>query len=359
MLLSVVLVNYKVPQLTIEAVRSVLASLRRVDGESEIIVLDNASGDDSMSRLRTEFAAEPRVKILESPTNGGFARGNNMAIAEARGDYLLLLNPDTLIGESTLSYCLTFLQTHPDAGAVGPRLINQSGATHPECKRGVPTLWNSFCRFTRLYRLAPHSACFNGYYQGHLSPDAVQQVPVLTGAFLMLRRTIYEEVGGLDERYFMYGEDIDLCYTIERAGYHNYYLPTPVLHYKGESELAADRVRYEESFYGAMRLFYLKHQGESWWSRHVTTPLVLAAINLQRRLAHCRRQRKAEKFAIPAPHTVSLTLAELEADIDAFPEGTRLELAMAGASYDNLLKTMERCAERRYLFIVNSSDKLS
>lgn len=359
MLLSVILVNYKVPQLTIEAVRSVLASLRRVDGESEIIVLDNASGDDSMSRLRTAFAAEPRVKILESPTNGGFARGNNMAIAEARGDYLLLLNPDTLIGESTLSYCLTFLRSHPEAGAVGPRLINQSGAMHPECKRGVPTLWNSFCRFTRLYRLAPHSACFNGYYQGHLSPDAVQQVPVLTGAFLMLRRTIYEEVGGLDERYFMYGEDIDLCYTIERAGYHNYYLPTPVLHYKGESEIAADRVRYEESFYGAMRLFYLKHQGESWWSRHVTTPLVLAAINLQRRLAQGRRQRKAVKSAIPAPHTVSLTLAELEADIDAFPEGTRLELAMAGASYDNLLKTMERCAERRYLFIVNSSDKLS
>lgn len=359
MLLSVILVNYKVPQLTIEAVRSVLASCRQIEGEVEVIVLDNASGDDSMSRLRTEFAAEPRVKILESPTNGGFARGNNMAIAEARGDYLLLLNPDMLIGESTLSYCLTFLQTHPDAGAVGPRLINQSGATHPECKRGVPTLWNSFCRFTRLYRLAPHSACFNGYYQGHLSPDAVQQVPVLTGAFLMLRRTIYEEVGGLDERYFMYGEDIDLCYTIERAGYHNYYLPTPVLHYKGESELAADRVRYEESFYGAMRLFYLKHQGESWWSRHVTTPLVLAAINLQRRLAQGRRQRKAAKSAIPAPHTVSLTLAELEADIDAFPEGTRLELAMAGASYDNLLKTMERCAERRYLFIVNSSDKLS
>ena len=359
MLLSVILVNYKVPQLTIEAVRSVLASLRRVDGESEIIVLDNASGDDSMSRLRTAFAAEPRVKILESPTNGGFARGNNMAIAEARGDYLLLLNPDTLIGESTLSYCLTFLRSYPDAGAVGPRLINQFGAMHPVCKRGVPTLWNSFCRFTRLYRLAPHSACFNGYYQGHLSPDAVQQVPVLTGAFLMLRRTIYEEVGGLDERYFMYGEDIDLCYTIERAGYHNYYLPTPVLHYKGESELAADRVRYEESFYGAMRLFYLKHQGESWWSRRVTTPLVLAAINLQRRLAQGRRQRKAAKSAIPAPHTVSLTLAELEADIDAFPEGTRLELAMAGASYDNLLKTMERCAERRYLFIVNSSDKLS
>ena len=359
MLLSVILVNYKVPQLTIEAVRSVLASLRRVDGESEIIVLDNASGDDSMGLLRTAFATEPRVKILESPTNGGFARGNNMAIVEARGDYLLLLNPDTLVGESTLADCLTFLRSHPDAGAVGPRLINQSGAMHPECKRGVPTLWNSFCRFTRLYRLAPHSACFNGYYQGHLSPDAVQQVPVLTGAFLMLRRTIYEEVGGLDERYFMYGEDIDLCYTIERAGYHNYYLPTPVLHYKGESEIAADRVRYEESFYGAMRLFYLKHQGESWWSRHVTTPLVLAAINLQRRLAHCRRQRKAAKSAIPAPHTVSLTLVELEADIDAFPEGTRLELAMAGASYDNLLKTMERCAERRYLFIVNSSDKLS
>ena len=359
MLLSVILVNYKVPQLTIEAVRSVLASLRRVDGESEIIVLDNASGDDSMSRLHTAFATEPRVKILESPTNGGFARGNNMAIVEARGDYLLLLNPDTLVGESTLADCLTFLRSHPDAGAVGPRLINQSGAMHPECKRGVPTLWNSFCRFTRLYRLAPHSACFNGYYQGHLSPDAVQQVPVLTGAFLMLRRTIYEEVGGLDERYFMYGEDIDLCYTIERAGYHNYYLPTPVLHYKGESEIAADRVRYEESFYGAMRLFYLKHQGESWWSRHVTTPLVLAAINLQRRLAQGRRQRKAAKSAIPAPHTVSLTLAELEADIDAFPEGTRLELAMAGASYDNLLKTMERCAERRYLFIVNSSDKLS
>lgn len=350
MLLSVVLVNYKVPQLTIEAVRSVLAGCRLIEGEVEVIVLDNASGDDSMGRLRTAFGAEPRVKLLESATNGGFARGNNQAIAEAQGDYLLLLNPDTLVGESTLAYCLTFLRTHPEAGAVGPRLINQSGAMHPECKRGVPTLWNSFCRFTRLYRLAPHSAWLNGYYQGHLSPDEVQQVPVLTGAFLMMRRTLYQAVGGLDERYFMYGEDIDLCYTIERAGYHNYYLPTPVLHYKGESEQAADRVRYEENFYGAMRLFYLKHQGESWWSRHVTTPLVLAAINVQRRLALCRRKTRASQ---PAPHTVSLTLAELSTDIEAFPQGTRLEVSLAGASYDALLETMERCAERRYLFIVN------
>ncbi|WP_297164445.1 glycosyltransferase family 2 protein [uncultured Porphyromonas sp.] len=350
MLLSVVLVNYKVPQLTIEAVRSVLAGCRLIEGEVEVIVLDNASSDDSMGRLRTAFGAEPRVKLLESATNGGFARGNNQAIAEAQGDYLLLLNPDTLVGESTLAYCLTFLRTHPEAGAVGPRLINQSGAMHPECKRGVPTLWHSFCRFTRLYRLAPHSAWLNGYYQGHLSPDEVQQVPVLTGAFLMMRRTLYQAVGGLDERYFMYGEDIDLCYTIERAGYHNYYLPTPVLHYKGESEQAADRVRYEENFYGAMRLFYLKHQGESWWSRHVTTPLVLAAINVQRHLALCRRKTRASQ---PAPHTVSLTLAELSTDIEAFPQGTRLEVSLAGASYDALLETMERCAERRYLFIVN------
>ena len=353
MLLSGVLVNYKVPQLTIEAVRSVLASCRQIEGEVEVIVLDNASGDDSMERLRTALGAEPRVKLLESPTNGGFARGNNQAIAEARGDYLLLLNPDTLIGESTLAYCLTFLQTHPEAGAVGPRLINQSGAMHPECKRGVPTLWHSFCRFTRLYRLAPHSAWLNGYYQGHRSSDEVQQVPVLTGAFLMMRRALYLAVGGLDERYFMYGEDIDLCYTIERAGYHNYYLPTPVLHYKGESEQAADRVRYDENFYGAMRLFYLKHQGESWWSRHVTTPLVLAAINVQRRLAQGRRKARASHVTLPAPHTVSLTLAELSADVEAFPPGTRLEVSLAGASYDALLETMERCAARKYLFRVN------
>ena len=338
MLLSVVLVNYKVPQLTIEAVRSVLASGRRLDGEVEVIVLDNASGDDSMERLRTAFGAEPRVKLWESATNLGFARGNNQAIAEAHGEYLLLLNPDTLVGESTLAYCLTFLRTHPEAGAVGPRLINQSGAMHPECKRGVPTLWHSFCRFTRLYRLAPHSAWLNGYYQGHLSSDE-------------MRRALYQAVGGLDERYFMYGEDIDLCYTIERAGYHNYYLPTPVLHYKGESEQAVDKVRYEENFYGAMRLFYLKHQGESWWSRHVITPLVLATINLQRRLALCRRKTQVP---LPAPHTVSLTLAELVTDLDAFPEGTHLKLSLAGASYDSLLETMERCAERRYLFIVNA-----
>ena len=130
MLLSVILVNYKVPQLTIEAVRSVLASCRLIEGETEVIVLDNASGDDSMARLRTAFGGEPKVKLLESPTNGGFARGNNQAIAEASGDYLLLLNPDTLVGESTLSYCLTFLRTHPETGAVGPRLINQLSLIH-------------------------------------------------------------------------------------------------------------------------------------------------------------------------------------------------------------------------------------
>lgn len=352
MLLSVIIVNYKVPQLVIEAVHSVLASLRHIDGEGEVIVLDNASGDGSMRLLQEALGAMPEVRLLESQENGGFARGNNQAIAQAHGDYILLLNPDTLIGESTLATCVSFLESHPEAGAIGPRLINQRGEMHPESKRGVPTLWHSFCRLTRLYRLAPHSAWLNGYYQGHLSPDEVQQVPILTGAFLMMRRELYLQVGGLDERYFMYGEDIDLCYSLEQAGYRNYYLPTPVLHYKGESEQAAQKVRYEESFYGAMRLFYLKHQRRGWWGR-LTTPIVLGAIQLQRRWATGRRKRRSVAQSETLP--VALTLTELLNDLEAYPRGTTLQLSLAGESYDLLLATMEQCAEsgRRYLFIVN------
>ncbi len=353
MLLSVVIVNYKVPKLAIEAVRSVLGALKLIDGDGEVIILDNASGDDSMARLREPFATCPEVHLISSPTNIGFARGNNQAIAQAHGEYLLLLNPDTLLGESTLSQCLAFLQDHPHAGAVGPRLINQHGDMHPESKRGVPTLWHSFCRLAHLYRLAPRSAWFNGYYQGHLSGDEVQQVPILTGAFLMMRRELYLRLGGLDERYFMYGEDIDLCYTLEQAGYHNYFLPTPVLHYKGESEQAAQRVHYEESFYGAMRLFYLKHRRSGCWAR-LAAPCVLLAIKLQRCLAHYRHVEVGTTDPLGEVPQIALTLTEFAATPDAYPKGSHLQILLAGASYDLLLATMEQCAGRHYFFTIQS-----
>lgn len=349
MLLSVVIVNYKVPLLAEQTICSVLAAFESLSS-GEVLVVDNASGDGSVEYLTETFAHEPRVRILASDENLGFSRGNNLALRQARGEYLLLLNPDTMVGESTLGECIDFLREHPDAGAVGPKLIDIAGRFHPESKRGLPTPWAALCRLLHLYKLAPQSAFFNGYYQGHLCADVVQQVPILTGAFLMMSREVMERVGLLDEQFFMYGEDIDLCYRIEQAGYKNYYLPLPVLHYKGESEQAAHRVRYHRSFYGAMRLFYLKHRRGDLWSR-IKTPIILFGIRLQQRLAELKHDRTvADMVDTPSPALIPTTIDQLWEHLEDFPPESHLLITLSETSYDRLLDTMQQLAADRYTF---------
>lgn len=256
MQLSVIIVNYNVCYFLEQCLCSVLRAAGGIS--TEIIVVDNASQDESRKFLPDRF---PEVRFIWNENNAGFGRANNQALQIAKGDYLLLLNPDTLLPENVLKVCLNFFASHPDAGALGMRMFDGRGHYLPESKRGLPDAWTAFFKLSGLIRLFPRHPRIARYYLGHLSPEEVQEVEVLAGAFMMLPRSVYEKLGGFDEAFFMYGEDIDLSYRITKAGYKNYYLPSPgIIHFKGES--TRKDIRYTRHFYEAMLIFVRKHYGK-------------------------------------------------------------------------------------------------
>lgn len=254
MRLSVVIVSYNVRAFLEQALGSVRRALEGINGE--VWVVDNHSSDDSVAMVRDKF---PEVNLLANPDNPGFAIANNQAIRQSRGAYVLLLNPDTLVEEDTFAQCLAFMEAHPDAGALGVKMLDGSGRYLPESKRGFPSPWVSFCKLTGLSALFPKSRLFNGYYLGHLDPRETHAVEVLAGCFMFIRREALDKAGLLDEAFFMYGEDIDLSYRILQAGYRNYYFPeTRIIHYKGESTRKGS-LNYVRAFYQAMIIFTRKH----------------------------------------------------------------------------------------------------
>lgn len=254
MKLSVIIVNYNVKLLLSQCLQSVQKALQLVDGE--IIVVDNNSDDDSCLMVREDF---PKVILLENKTNLGFSKANNQGIRRAKGDYILLLNPDTLVAEDCFLKCLGFMDQTPNAGALGVRMIDGRGRFLPESKRGLPTPWVAFCKIFGLTRLFPQSRRFARYYLGHLPSDRIVEIEVVAGAFMLLHRPALAQSGLLDEDFFMYGEDIDLSYRISRCGFRNYYFPgTTILHYKGESTRKGS-LNYVVLFYRAMVIFSKKH----------------------------------------------------------------------------------------------------
>lgn len=254
MKLSVIIVNYNVRHFLEQALLSVRKAGAGV--AVEVWVVDNNSVDDSVAMVQSKF---PEVRLIANRGNPGFAVANNQAIRASSGEYVLLLNPDTVVEEDTFSKCLEFMDAHPEAGGLGVRMIDGAGKFLPESKRGFPTPWVAFSKTFGLSKLFPRSAFFNGYHLGHLDEYGVHSVDVLSGAFLLTRRTVLEEIGLLDEAFFMYGEDIDLSYRIIRAGYQNFYFPkTTIIHYKGESTKKGS-LNYVRSFYNAMIIFARKH----------------------------------------------------------------------------------------------------
>ncbi len=270
MKLSIVIVNYRVQYLLEQCLLSVRRALKGIEGE--VFVVDNDSQDDSLAYLQPRF---PEVTFIANHENVGFSRANNQAIRLAKGEYVLLLNPDTLLVESTLHEVLDFMDRTPSAGAVGLKMIDSTGRFLPESKRSLPTPWVSFCKIFGLSQLFPQSQTFNRYALGYLSAEEKHVIDVLAGAFMMMRREALEKVGLLDERFFMYGEDIDLSYRIQQGGYDNYYLPISMLHYKGEST-PKDSIRYIRVFYEAMDLFYKKHHPQA--SVLLAIPIRLAIL---------------------------------------------------------------------------------
>ena len=258
--LSVIIVNYNVKYYLDQCIRSVLRAFEEMNTPAEIIVVDNHSADGSVDYLEKRYPQMlyPMVRFVRSAHNLGFARANNIAIRQSRGEYVLLLNPDTIVGEDALKASVDFMDVHEDAGAVGVRMLGAQGRRAMESRRGLPTPMVSFFKMLGFCNRWPHHRLFGKYYMGYLPWDEPSQIEVVSGAYCMLRRKALDEVGLLDEDFFMYGEDIDLSYRVLKGGYHNYYLPVDILHYKGESTQKSS-FRYVHVFYEAMLIFFRKH----------------------------------------------------------------------------------------------------
>lgn len=340
--LSIVIVNYRVPYFLEQCLLSVQKSGQGMD--MDIWVVDNNSGDGSVEYLRSRF---PTVHFIANEENVGFSRANNQAIRISTGEYVLLLNPDTLIGESTLRTVVDFMDAHPHAGGLGVKMLNAHGQFLPESKRGFPSPWVSFCKLSGLNKLFPRSRRFNGYHLGYLSHDEVHHVEVLAGAFMLMRRKALDEVGLLDERFFMYGEDIDLSYRLVQGGYDNFYYPTPILHYKGESSSVTD-VKYLRSFHGAMGLFFDKYY------RGKLNPLAHGLINLiiqgRTQLALALRHFKQERKTETPPVMQSWHPSEGDASIYALHNHSHILVNTDEVTCDHLLATMEKVADRQHTF---------
>lgn len=286
--LSVIVVSYNTRRLLDDCLRSLLAA-NAPPGGMEIIVVDNASSDGSTEMVRQEH---PNVRLIALDENLGYSAANNRGAAVARGDYLLYLNSDTVVGQDALAEPLAFMRERPDIGALTVKLVYPSGERDPDNHRGFPTPWNAFCHFSGLSRAFAHSERFNGYFRSYEDFDSIHSVPVIAGSYMMVSRHLDRELGGWDETYFFYGEDIDYCYRIHQAGYGIVYYPcVEVLHYKGASsglrkESAGiarppreTRVRVAEESIRAMQIFYRKFYAGK-YPRPVTG-LVLAGIELR------------------------------------------------------------------------------
>ena len=255
MALSIIIVNYNVKFFLEQCLCSVEKAIEKL--EAEVIVVDNSSTDGSFDYLQPRF---PWAKFILNKTNVGFSKANNLAIGEVKSKYVLFLNPDTLVAEDSFEKCISFMDSHPEAGAIGVAMIDGAGNYLKESKRGFPSPWASFCKLSGLTSLLPHSKLFAGYYLGYLSESETQIIDAISGAYMLVRKQALDKTGGFDEQFFMYAEDIDLSYRIQQCGYVNYYLSeTTIIHFKGES--TNKDLKHVTLFYKAMSLFVKKHLG--------------------------------------------------------------------------------------------------
>ena len=244
MKLSVVIVSYNVRNYLEQCLQSVQRALEGIEGE--VFVVDNHSDDDSVETVRQHY---PWVRLIENQENLGFAKANNQAIRQAQGDYILLLNPDTVVAEDTFHGVLAFMDEHPKAGGAGVMMCYEDGSRAPESRRALPTPWVAALKMMGFTKR---------YYMSDLPWDQPCRIEVVSGAFCLLRHEAIKTVGLLDEDFFMYGEDIDLSYRLLKGGWENWYLPYSIIHYKGRSTRKSD-YRYVHVFYQAMLIFFQKH----------------------------------------------------------------------------------------------------
>ncbi len=253
--LSVVIVSFNAPEFLRLTLKSVFAALSNIQGE--VIVVDNSLNNSCVDLVRKEFAD---CLLIDNKDNPGFSVANNQGIKKAQGDYILILNPDTIIAEDTFEKMLSFMRKKENMGGLGIRMLDGSGGFLPESKRGIPSPWASFSKMSGLSMLFPTSSLFAEYQKGYLSELENHSVEILAGAYMCFPKSVLNQIGGFDEDFFMYGEDIDLSYRSILAGYKNYFFSdSAIIHFKGESTVK-DKV-YVKRFYKAMIQFAEKHFG--------------------------------------------------------------------------------------------------
>lgn len=252
--LSIIIINYNVKEFLQNLIHSLQKALSKIT--HEIIVVDNASDDGSVEFIREKF---PQINLIVNKTNVGFSKANNEALKVSKGKFILLINPDTIVSEDTITKMIDFINQYPEVGLAGCKILNPDGSLQLACRRSFPGPWTSFCKVTGLSTLFPKSKLFAKYNLTYLDENSTYEVDAISGSFMMMKREAYEKVGGFDEQFFMYGEDLDLCYRIQKNGYKVFYYPgTQIIHYKGEStkRSSLDETKY---FYNAMNLFVKKH----------------------------------------------------------------------------------------------------
>jgi len=291
MKLSIIIVNYNVKHFLEQCLQSVHKAIQNMD--AEVFVVDNNSVDRSVEMVAEKF---PWVKQIANKENTGFSVANNQAIRISKGEYILLLNPDTIVEEDTFEKCITFMDATPEAGGLGVKMVDGKGKFLPESKRSLPTPSVAFYKIFGLSSLFPKSKRFGAYHLGHLPEDETNEVDILAGAYMLMRKKALDKVGLLDETFFMYGEDIDLSYRLVKGGYKNYYFPeTRIIHYKGESTKKGS-LNYVFLFYKAMIIFAKKHFSNK--NARLFSMLINLAIYLRAFLSVIRRY--FNKIALPA-----------------------------------------------------------
>jgi len=274
MKLTIIVVNYNVKEFLEQSIISIEKSCKAID--YELFVVDNASNDGSPELIRKKF---PIIKLIANTENKGFAAANNQAMKHAQGEYILLINPDTIVQEDTIPVVLNFFKHHPDCGMVGCKILNPDGSLQLSCRRSFPTPWVAFTKISGLSKLFPRSKFFGRYNLTYLDPDETYEVEAISGSFMFFRRQVIDTVGYLDESFFMYGEDLDWCFRIREASWKIFYLPeTKIVHFKGESSKKS-QIDLILQFYRAMKLFVEKHYHHRYL--HVPQWLLMLGITLR------------------------------------------------------------------------------
>lgn len=344
MQLSIIIVSYNVRNFINLCLSSIKSAKQNI--ELEIIIVDNNSEDDSVNYIKKNF---DWIELIENKENIGFSKANNQAIKQAKGKYILILNPDTIIEENTLVDCIDFMEKTSNCGALGVKMIGFDGKFQPESKRGFPTPAVSFYKMFGFSKLFPNSKTFGRYNLSYLPENEINKIEILSGAFMFVRKTTLEKSGSFDEDYFMYGEDIDLSYRILQSGFENYYFPkTKILHFKGEST-KKNESKYIYTFYNAMKIFAIKHFNTKetrffliFIKFAINLRILLSLINLKIKKAF-RRQKKENMNQNSLIISEKMELVEIKEAINGdFEKQNYLHFSISNFEEFNQIETLKR-----------------